>query len=371
MMRIETIIVGAGIVGLAIARQLTAQGKEVLVIEANAEVGQDGSFRNSAVIHAGIYYPRNSLKAKFCLRGKELLYDYCKKNKIAHQKIGKLIVATNEDQLKALKEFAKKAEINQVQQLELLSKAEAQSLEPHLECNAALYSPTTGIVNGKELIESLKNDVEELGGKFLFTTKFQCAKFLKNEFDISISNPLGITKIKSNYLINTAGLGAIDVAQNIDGLAKKNIPMKYFAKGNYFKYKKQNPFSKLIYPIPESAGLGIHATIDLTGQLRFGPDVEWIESIDYRVNPDRRNSFVKAIAVYFPEIKAEDLQAEFSGIRPKIIPPDEQPQDFLIQDEKVHGVKGLINLYGIESPGLTSALAIAEYVASIFNKSLK
>lgn len=362
--KVEVTIIGAGIIGLAIARKLIEQGKEVLIIEANHEVAQEGTFRNSAVIHAGIYYPSKSMKARFCHQGKILLYDYCKKNKISHQQIGKLIIATNKDQLSVLNELVKNAKVNQVNEIEFLDKSDIQAMEPNVKCVGGLYSPTTGIVNGKELSLALKADIEKQGGEFWFQTTFNSASKIADDFYIKTIVGKEIKVIQSKYLVNAAGLGAINVAENIQQLPKQFVPKKYFAKGNYFKYLKPKPFSRLIYPVPECAGLGIHATIDMANQLRFGPDVEWIDEIDYHVNLTRRNTFLSAIAQYFPSIKAEDLQPEFAGIRPKILPAEGQPQDFLLQDEKIHGIEGLINLFGIESPGLTSSLAIAEYVSA-------
>lgn len=367
-MQVEIVIIGAGIIGLAIGRELAQLGREVLIIEANEAVGQEGTFRNSAVLHAGIYYPPNSLKARFCRHGQALLYDYCQTKQIAHKIMGKLIIATNEQQLITLKQLAHTAQANQVTDLEWLSATEAQAMEPQIKCLAALYSPRTGIVNGQQLSLALKNDVESKGGNLWLQTKFLQAAKLGDEFQIKLNSAQEADLLSCQIIINAAGLNAVNVAQQINGIKKSTIPQSYYAKGNYFKYLKPNPFTRLIYPVPEKAGLGIHATIDLQGQMRFGPDVEWIDNIDYKVNSERQNYFVSEIIKYFPGITAHDLQADFAGIRPKISSPNDQPQDFLIHDAQIHGVKNLINLYGIESPGLTSSLAIAEYVSSLLSK---
>lgn len=360
MNRFDTIIIGAGLVGLAIARKMALSGRTILVLEANEKIGSETSFRNSAVIHAGIYYPSDSLKAKLCHHGSTLLYDYCATHNIPYKKVGKLIVATEDYQLGNLEKLYKQAITNGVIDIRIINQQEIQELEPKVKAVSAIYSPSTGIVHGYRLLMSYQADIESHNGIIKCNSQVTGVETLDNDFLVKIKNGCEFT---ADELINAAGLQAQTVAHSIKNLSKKTIPNTYYAKGNYFKFiGHEQPFSRLVYPLPEQAGLGIHATVDLSGAVRFGPDVEWVDTLDYTVNKSRITDFFKAICAYFPDLKIEELQPEFAGIRPKSQSKENQPQDFDIQFEKNHGIKNLINLYGIESPGLTASLAIAEYV---------
>jgi L-2-hydroxyglutarate oxidase LhgO len=362
-MKTKCLIIGAGIIGLAIARELSLKGIDTILIESNNEIGLESSFRNSAVIHAGIYYPKNSLKAKLCVNGNELLYNYCKQNSIPYKKIGKLVIATSVDQLADLEKIYIQANENQVPDITYLSKKEIEELEPSIHAIKGILSPTTGILSAQKLMLSFEKDIESANDIIYLNSRVTKGEVLKKGFRIYINDSL--EPVESKYLINASGLWAQSVAKLILGIPKECIPEIYYAKGNYFKlcYDK-SPFNRLIYPIPEKAGLGIHATLDIEGGVRFGPDVEWVSKIDYSVNENRKASFIKEIKKYFPSIKAEDLKPEYAGIRAKYKPEEFQPLDFLIQTEDSHGVPNLINLYGIESPGLTCSMAISEFVHS-------
>lgn len=358
---IDCLIIGAGVVGLSIGYQFAKNDYNVVILEANDTVGKDTSYRNSAVLHAGLYYPQNTLKAKFCVPGKIALEHYCLMKGIPFRTLGKLIVATQSDQLIKLKSLYQQGQQNGAQGLELINSKTLNTLEPHVVGAGALLSPTTGIIDGSYLIESLKEEIIQRGGKiYTHATVTNCLPATGSFRIETLQSQLFQTK----RLINASGLGAHKIAQHIQGLPRATIPRLYYAKGNYFKYMHPSPFKHLIYPIPDVAGLGIHATLDMQGSVRFGPDVEWVDNIDYKTNITRKPLFVTAIKQYYPELNEQLLvpDDEHTGIRPKICPPQEQPQDFLIQTQSTHGIKNLVNLYGIESPGLTSAFAIANYV---------
>lgn len=364
-MKIHSIVIGAGVVGLAIAKKLVASGRSVLVVEANDQIGKETSFRNSAVLHAGIYYPRDSLKAKLCVIGKAQLDDYCVRHQIPYKKIGKLIVATEPSQLVAIDALWRQAQANGVLDIQRLDAVDVKRLEPAVTACAALYSPSTSTVDGKVLMYKYQKEFEALSGKIKCNARVLAAQVLSSGFCVQTANETWHAK----ELINAAGLGAQQVAASIEGLSSSTIPPLYYAKGNYFRYKgKQSPFSRLIYPLPEKAGLGIHATVDVAGTLRFGPDVEWVERLDFSINHDKKHAFYTAIKAYFPAIRLEDLEADFVGIRPKSKAQEQQPQDFTIHSVADHGIKNLINLYGIESPGLTCSLAIADYVHQLLQE---
>ncbi|MBA3662182.1 MAG: NAD(P)/FAD-dependent oxidoreductase [Gammaproteobacteria bacterium] len=366
-MQSKYVVVGGGLIGLAIARELTHAGQEVLVLEKNIILGAETSFRNSAVVHAGIYYLPQTLKAKLCVEGRKLLIDYCDEKKIAYNKRGKLIVATSDHQLPALNHLLSTAKANQIKELIPVTAAYISKLEPEILAVAGLYSPETAVLDGHSLLKHFTQDVKDGGGTILCGIAFQNATFDKNHINIQ-TNHAGMT-IVTSYLINAAGLWASAVAREIVGMPIQAIPFSYYAKGHYFELTKSAPFSHLIYPLPETSGLGIHATTDLKGITRFGPDVEWVNEIDYTVSPHLLPKFYHAIKQYYPAIKVEDLQPAFAGVRPKTLPPDQQPQDFIIQDATVHGLKNVINLFGMESPGLTSCLAIAKEVRSRIKKN--
>lgn len=366
--KFQTVVIGSGVIGLAIARKFALAGQEVLILEANKNMGLETSFRNSAVIHAGIYYPSQSLKAKLCVAGQKELYKFCQEYQVPYKQIGKLIVATHEKQLPKLEALYNQALLNGVTEVKIISAREVHQLEPNVRCVAALYSPTTGIINGRELMAVYLRHIESRGGVVRYNSRMIHAETKSDGFLVTVLRNEIQEQIECDQLVNAAGLSAPEVGKSIAGVPPETIPRAYFAKGNYFKYVgPKSPFSRLVYPIPESAGLGIHATIDLTNTVRFGPDVEWVEELDYIVSPARKGSFLEEIRHYFPAIKEADLIPDFAGIRPKILPREQQPQDFVIQSEKEHGVRGLVNLYGMESPGLTSSLAIADYVESLLD----
>jgi len=365
---IQTIVIGAGIIGLATARALASSGREVIVLESEEGIGTITSSRNSEVIHAGIYYSKNSLKAKLCVSGNKSIYKYCTQNGVPFKRIGKLIVATNEHQIPLLAEIMKKAKNNGVKELEFLSKKKTKSLDPNLKVKGAIFSPSTGIVDSHSLMLTIQGDAENSGAIIAFRNPVEKISLLGDKFLTRIGgfNPMTIT---SNEIINCGGLNAIQIASSMIGLIKKFIPPRpdKFAKGNYFSFFGECPFKHLIYPIPVNGGLGIHSTIDLGGQTKFGPDIEWIDTLNYEVDPRCSKKFYNSIRQYWPELPDNSLQPSYSGIRPKIgnLSSDKYESDFIIQGEDEHGIKGLVNLFGIESPGLTSSLTIADYVLKI------
>jgi L-2-hydroxyglutarate oxidase LhgO len=364
MDRVDCIVIGAGVVGLAIARRLAQAGREVIVVETANDIGTGTSSRNSEVIHAGIYYPAGSLMARHCVSGRYALYDYCRDHGIPHRRCGKLIVAVTAEESERLASIRARAAANGVDDLELLDAAAACALEPALNCKAALLSPSTGIVDSHALMLGLRGDAEEAGAAFAFNAPLLQATAGTDEIVVDVGGEAPMT-LACRLLVNAAGLNAPAVARSIDGMPIEKIPPAYFAKGNYFSCGVRAPFSHLIYPVPEPGGLGVHLTLDLGGQAKFGPDVEWVNSIDYKVDPARMERFYPAIRRYWPALPDGALMPAYCGIRPKIVPPAVAVQDFLIQGPQDHGVAGLINLFGIESPGLTSSLAIADHVAGL------
>ncbi|WP_368639931.1 NAD(P)/FAD-dependent oxidoreductase [Castellaniella ginsengisoli] len=361
--RIDCVVIGAGVVGLAVARACARSGLETLVLEAEAAIGTATSARNSEVIHAGLYYPRGSLKARLCVQGRQALYDYCASHGIAHRRCGKLIVATDDAQIDALRRIAAAADAHGVRDLRRLDAAQAQAREPALRCVAALESPSTGIIDSHGLMLALQGDLEAAGGLLALRSPALSGLVLKDGGGILLriggDEPM---ELIARRVVNCAGLHAQTVAAALDGLPPGSIPAGRYAKGNYYALSGKAPFSRLIYPVPEPGGLGVHLTLDLGGQARFGPDVEWIDGIDYRVDPARADGFYAAIRRYWPGLRDGALHPDYAGIRPKLIVPAGQDADFLIQDVRAHGVPGLVNLYGIESPGLTACLAIAAEV---------
>ena len=364
MDKVECVVVGAGVVGLAIARRLAEAGREVIVLEAADAIGTVTSSRNSEVIHAGIYYPAGSLMARLCVSGKQALYDYCQDRGIPHRNSGKLIVATRPEEIAKLASIKAHAEANGVADLEQLSGTEARALEPALACEAALLSPSTGIVDSHSYMLSLRGEAEAAGAAFAFLAPLERGRVTADGFELDVGGEAPMT-LACDMLINSAGLSATAIARMLDGMPLDLIPPAYLAKGCYFSCNAKAPFSRLIYPVPEPGGLGVHLTLDLAGQARFGPDVEWVDHIDYTVDPARGERFYPAIRRYWPDLPDGALMPSYSGMRPKIVPPAVAVQDFMIQGAQTHGVPGLINLFGIESPGLTSSLAIADYVAEM------
>lgn len=364
MDKVDCVVIGAGVIGLAAARRLAQAGREVVVLEAAEGIGTITSSRNSEVIHAGIYYPAGSLMARMCVSGKQMLYEYCREHGVPHRNCGKLIVASTAKETEKLQSIRAHAEANGVLDMQTLSGEAAHALEPALNCDAALLSPSTGIIDSHAYMLALRGDAEDAGAAFAFHTPVLAAKAVHGgiELDAGGETPMNLA---CDLLINAAGLSAPAVARGIDGMPIDLIPHAYLAKGNYFSCSARAPFSHLIYPVPEPGGLGVHLTLDMAGQARFGPDVEWVDHIDYAVDPARSERFYPAIRRYWPTLPDGALMPSYSGIRPKIVPPAVASQDFLIQGPKDHGVAGLINLFGIESPGLTSSLAIADYVGEL------
>ncbi len=364
MDRIECVVVGAGVVGLAVARRMAQAGLEVIVLETADDIGTGTSSRNSEVIHAGIYYPAGSLMAQLCVSGKKMLYAYCDDHGVPYRRCGKLIVATAESENGKLASIKAHAEANGVDDLQTLSKTDATALEPALSCTGALLSPSTGIIDSHAYMLSLRGDVENAGGVLAFHAPLLRARSLHDGFEIEVGGDAPMT-IGCQLLVNSAGLSAPTVARAIEGMPPDRIPTSYYAKGNYFSCNARAPFSRLIYPVPELGGLGVHLTIDMGGQAKFGPDVEWVDELNYAVDPARAELFYPAIRRYWPQLPDGALSPSYAGIRPKIVPPAVARQDFVIQGPPDHGVAGLVNLFGIESPGLTSSLAIADHVAAL------
>ncbi|WP_024518997.1 NAD(P)/FAD-dependent oxidoreductase [Bradyrhizobium sp. Tv2a-2] len=364
MDRVECVVIGAGVVGLAIARQLALAGREVIVLEAAEGIGTVTSSRNSEVIHAGIYYKAGSLMARFCVAGKWALYRYCQEHGVPHRNCGKLIVAASPAETDRLQSIRAHAAANGVDDLELLDREAARALEPALACDAALLSPSTGIVDSHAFMLALRGDAEDAGAAFAFHTPLTAARVKGERIEIDAGGQTPMT-LECALLINSAGLSAPEVARRIAGMPQELIPRAYLAKGNYFSCSAKAPFSRLIYPVPEPGGLGVHLTLDMAGQARFGPDVEWVDHIDYAVDPARAERFYPAIRKYWPTLPDGALMPSYSGMRPKIVPPQIATQDFVIQGPREHGIGGLVNLFGIESPGLTSSLAIAAHVGEL------
>ncbi len=363
MEQVDCVVVGAGVVGLAVARALAQAGREVLVLEACDAFGTQTSARNSEVIHAGIYYPAGSLKAQLCVRGKQLLYDYCAERGLPHQRCGKFIVATDAAQVAQLQGIQAKAAANGVHDLVLLDAAQARAAEPQLQCLAALHSPSTGIVDSHALMLSLLADLEHAGGVLALNSALAHANIAREAIDLIAEDG---TRLRARTVVNAAGLQAPALAARFSGLAPQQVPQAHFAKGNYFTLAGRSPFSRLIYPVPEAAGLGVHLTIDLGGQARFGPDVQWVDDPqDLAVDPARGDAFYAEVRKYWPALPDHALLPAYAGMRPKIVGPGQAAADFVIQGPATHGVPGLVNLFGIESPGLTSALAIAEHVQTV------
>jgi L-2-hydroxyglutarate oxidase LhgO len=366
MEKVECVVVGAGVIGLAVARRLAQDGREVIVLEAAEGIGTITSSRNSEVIHAGIYYRAGSLMARMCVNGKQALYSYCREQGVPHRNCGKLIVATTPGETEKLASIRAHAEANGVTDLQTLSGEAARVMEPALSCEAALLSPSTGIVDSHAYMLALRGNAEDAGAAFAFHTPLLGARVRGGHIEIDAGGETPMS-LSCKFLVNAAGLSTTTVARSIAGMPVELIPPAYLAKGNYFSCAARAPFSHLIYPVPEPGGLGVHLTLDMAGQARFGPDVEWVDSIDYAVDPARAERFYPAIRRYWPALPDGALMPSYSGMRPKIVPPAVAVQDFLIQGPKEHGVDGLINLFGIESPGLTSSLAIADYVGDLMD----
>lgn len=363
MDQVDCVVIGAGVVGLAVARALALAGREVLVLEAASAIGMGTSSRNSEVIHAGIYYAPGSLKARLCVQGKAQLYNYCAERGVGHLRCGKLLVATSANQLAQLHRMVDQAVCNGVTDLVLLTSAQARALEPELACEAAIFSPSTGIVDSHTLMLSLQGDVENAGGLLVLNAALASAECTQSAINLVTSDG---TCLQARTVVNAAGLQAPALARQFKGLDPRHVPRAWFAKGSYFTLAGRAPFSHLIYPVPQAAGLGVHLTLDLGGQAKFGPDVQWVNSPDdLNVDPVRGEAFYAEVRQYWPALEDGTLRPGYAGIRPKIHAPDAPAGDFLIQGPADHGVPGLVNLFGIESPGLTSALAIGDFVADL------
>jgi L-2-hydroxyglutarate oxidase LhgO len=358
----ECIVIGAGVVGLAIAREMACHGVDVLVTDQAEGIGTGTSSRNSEVIHAGIYYPKASLKATLCVQGKHMLYEYCQQRNVAHRRLGKLIVATDDSELKALRDIMQKAAANGVNDLQWLDAHQAKTLEPALSCSAALLSPSTGIIDSHGLMLAYQGDAQNAGAQFVFHCPLESARALpEGGFEVSFGG-IDPMVLRCATLINAAGLQAPALARRIEGLAADRVPTAYLCKGSYFNLQGKSPFDRLIYPVPQSAGLGVHLTLDLANQAKFGPDTQCVENEDYDIDPRRSDSFYEAVRRYWPDLPDGALQPGYTGIRPKISGPNDPSADFKISCPNDHGLTGLVNLFGIESPGLTASLAIAAHV---------
>lgn len=358
-------VIGAGVVGLAVARALALHGREVMVLEAEGAIGTGTSSRNSEVIHAGIYYPQGSSKARLCVEGKRLLYDYAGQRSVPHRRCGKLIVATSDAQVAQLAGIMAKAAANGVDDMVLLSGAEARAMEPQLACTAALLSPSTGIIDSHAFMLSLQGDLENAGGVVALKSAVAEARCERGGIVLAMADG---TRLRCSSVVNAAGLMAPALARRFEGLSADRVPQGFFAKGNYFTLAGRAPFSRLIYPVPEAAGLGVHLTLDLGGQAKFGPDVEWVgRADDLMVDPARGQGFYAEVRKYWPGLPDGALLPGYAGIRPKISGPTEPAADFMISGPAEHGIAGLVNLFGIESPGLTSSMAIARQVAELLS----
>jgi L-2-hydroxyglutarate oxidase LhgO len=358
---VEAVVIGAGVIGLAAARALALAGREVIVLERAYTIGFETSSRNSEVIHGGLYYPQGSLKARSCVEGRARLYAYCREHGVPHAMLGKLIVATSEDEIPGVEKIEMAARANGVDNLEWLSVAEAQRLEPELNCVAALLSPSTGIIDSHALMLAYQGEAEEAGAFVAFRTPVLGGQVRGEGFELSVGGDEPTT-LRCRCLINAAGLYAPAIARAIEGVPSASIPPAYFCRGVYFTLSGRTPFRRLIYPVPVPGGLGVHITLDLAGQARFGPDVEWIEGVDYAVDPRRGDAFYAAVRRYWPSLRDDALQPGYAGIRPKISGPNEPAADFVVQGPAAHGIPGLVNLYGIESPGLTASLPLADEI---------
>ena len=362
--RIDAIVIGAGVIGLAVARRLAMAGLETIVLEAADGIGTETSSRNSEVIHAGIYYPKDSLKAALCVAGKHRLYDYCAGHGVPHLRCGKLIVANGDGEAAVLESIRQRGRANGVDDLALLDGAQAIALEPELRCDAALISPSTGVIDSHALMLAYQGEAEDHGAAIAFLCRVERGYVEPGGFTLEVAGQGGaVDRVACRLLVNAAGLHAQSVARRLDGLDAAFVPPQYFCKGSYFSLLGRQPFGRLIYPVPASASLGVHVTVDLGGRVRFGPDQEWVDEIGYDVDPARADVFYEAVRRYWPGLKDGALTPAYAGIRPKVQGPDDPMKDFLVEGPEVHGLAGLVNLFGIESPGLTASLAVADLAA--------
>jgi L-2-hydroxyglutarate oxidase LhgO len=361
MDKVDAVVIGAGVVGLAVARALAMGGIETIVVESADMIGTGTSSRNSEVIHAGIYYPKGSLKALTCVAGKAMLYDYAEEKGVPYRRCGKLIVATSEAQNQTLEQIKAKAAANGVTDLTWLDPDEVRELEPEVACTGALLSPSTGIIDSHSLMLAYQGDAEDHGAFLAFNAPLLAGRVTGDGFELQVGGADPMT-LCSTLLINAAGLFAPEIAGKLEGLDPNLVPKGYFAKGNYYTLVGARPFKHLVYPVPEEGGLGVHVTIDLGGQVKFGPDVEWIDELNYDVDPRRADAFYDAVRSYYPALKDGAIEPGYAGIRPKLSGKGQPAADFVLQGPADHGIPGLVNMLGIESPGLTASMALAERV---------
>jgi L-2-hydroxyglutarate oxidase LhgO len=359
----DAIVIGAGVVGLAVARRLALEGREVLVLESQGSFGQESSSRNSGVIHAGIYYPPGSLKAHSCIRGKQMLYDYCDRRNIAARRCGKLIIASSEEQLARLRALQDNAVHSGLDDLQWLEQEQVAGMEPDVRASAGLFSPSTGIIDVHELMLALIADLEAAGGSLVTRCRVLHARPTDSGIELQVDDGGGYT-ICARSVVNAAGHGAAAMARDTAGLEDRHIPRILPIRGHYYEYSGQLPFSRLIYPLPEESTLGVHVTMDIAGQFRFGPDAEYVDGVDHRFDDSRRDNFVAAIREWYPALDEARLHPGFVGVRPNLQAPGEARKDFVLSGPAEHGIEGLVNLFGIDSPGLTACLALAEETVS-------
>jgi L-2-hydroxyglutarate oxidase LhgO len=365
---VQTLVVGAGVVGLAIASRLAREGHEVLVVDSGERIGAETSSRNSEVVHAGLYYPPGSLKAQLCVEGRRMLYEFCAQFHVPHKKIGKFLVATSETERRKLEDIAKIAALNGVDDLEWVTRRDMEQEEPEVSCLAALFSPSTGIVDSGALMLALLADLEARGGATALRTTFTGARVdSEQRFVVSMALEGGAMDLACRNLINSAGHGAHAVASGIEGFQASLLPPRFLAKGNYCSVSGKSPFRRLVYPVPVPGALGTHATLDLHANVRLGPDIEWVDRLDYAVSEGIEARFADNCRKFWPGVDGRVLSPSYCGVRPKIHGPEKGFADFRIDGPRDHGVPGLINLFGIESPGLTSSLAIARRVSLLLN----
>ena len=362
----QVLVIGAGVVGLAVARAAALNGHEVVVAEAEPAIGTITSSRNSEVIHGGMYYPTGTLRGRHCVRGRRMLYEFCASHGVPHRKCGKLIVAVNDAEMEKINAIAAQGRINDVEGLELIGGNAARAMEPELSCVGALLSPETGIIDSHAYMLALRGDIEEAGGAIALNTPVIGARRKNGQWQVDFGGKEGGT-FEFDAIVNCAGLRAQSVARTMEDYPATRVPRLVLGTGNYFSYAGKPVFSRLIYPTPIVGGLGVHVTLDMAGRMRFGPDVEWIEKENYDVDPKRADIFYDRIRTYWPGLRDGALTPDYAGIRPKIGGPDEPQRDFLIDAPAQHGVPGLVQMFGIESPGLTSSLSLGEEVSGYLN----